>query len=126
MSGVLDSTVPVVLEKGFKLCQSAGPVTAFEAWREGIVLENARTTDQAIQFKEMVKLLRNYRSYEVVEVKEIGRSSKILYVAMSFERGMLYGSFLVWRSERDWAVQRMDFSTKPEGIMPWLALGGGK
>lgn len=42
------------------------------------------------------------------------------------ERGLLYTSFLVWKSDRDWLVQHLDFSTKPEVIMPWLALGGGK
>lgn len=122
-----NAPVPVALEKGFQLLKSAGPVPAFEAWREGGVLDDAaKTSDEATKFNEMVKLLRNYRSYEVIEVKEIGKTSKILYVSMSFERGVLYGSFLVWKSERDWIVQRMDFNTKPEVIMPWLALGGGK
>ena len=88
--------------------------------------EPAKAKDETNRFKEMVKPLRNYRSYEVIEVREIGKTSKILYISMSFERGMLYGSFLVWKAERDWIVQRLDFSTKPEIIMPWLVLGGGK
>jgi len=125
--GDLNASVPVAIGKGFQLLKSAGPVAAFEAWREGGVWDDAaKTTDETNKFKEMVKPLRNYRSYEVIEVKEIGKTSKILYVAMSFERGVLYGSFLVWKSDRDWIVQRMEFNTKPEVIMPWLAVGGGK
>jgi hypothetical protein len=122
-----NAPVPVALEKGFQLLKNAGPVPAFEAWREGGVLDDAaKTAIETNKFKEMVNPLRNYRSYEVIEVKEIGNTSKILYVSMSFERGVLYGSFLVWKSEQDWIVQRMDFNTKPEIIMPWLVLGGGK
>jgi hypothetical protein len=45
---------------------------------------------------------------------------------MSFERGVLYGSFLVWKSDRDWVVQQMDFNPKPQVIMPWLTSGGDK
>jgi len=58
-------------------------------------------------------------------MKEIGTTSKILYVSMSFERGVLYGSFLVWKSDRDWRIQNLEFNSKPEVIMPWLALAGG-
>jgi hypothetical protein len=124
-----NAPVPVAIEKGFQLLKSAGPVPAFETWREGGVLaEVDKTTQDAAttKFKEMLKPFRGYLSYEVIEVKEIGQTSKILYLSIRFERGVLYGSFLVWRSERDWIVQHMDFNTKPEIIMPWLALGGGK
>jgi hypothetical protein len=88
--------------------------------------EGVQGTQEASRFKETVRSLRNYRSLEVIEVKEIGKTSKILYLAMNFERGVLYGRFLLWKSDRDWVVQHIDFSTKPEVIMPWLALGGGK
>ncbi len=122
-----NAPVPAALEKGFQIFKSAGPVPAFDAWREGGVLEDAaKAPGETSKFKEMVKPLRNFKSYEVIGAKEIGTTSKILYVAMAFERGVLYGSFLVWKSERDWVVQRMDFDTKPEIIMPWLALGGAR
>ena len=120
-------SVPVLLQKGFDLLKTAGPVAAFGTWREGGVLdEDVNAKDEINTFREMVKRLRNYRSYEVIEIKEIGTTSKILYVSMSFERGVLYGSFLVWKSDRDWVVQQMDFNTKPQVIMPWLTSGGDK
>jgi hypothetical protein len=120
-------SVPVVLQKGFDLLKTAGPAVALGTWREGGGLdEDMNGKDETSAFKEMVKRLRNYRSYEVIEIKEIGSTSKILYVSMSFERGVLYGSFLVWKSDRDWVVQQMDFNTKPQVIMPWLNAGGDK
>ena len=50
----------------------------------------------------------------------------IFYLSMIFDCGVVYASFLVYRAEKDWVVQNMDFNTKPEAIMPWLAFEGGK
>ncbi len=119
--------LPPAVEKGFKLLGSANPTVAFDAWREAAVLDDAtKAAQDRKKFEEIVKPLRNYRSYEIIEVREIGRTSKLLCVSISFERGILYGSFLVWKSERDWLVQHADFATKPEVIMPWLALSPGR
>jgi hypothetical protein len=116
-----NAPLPTSVERGIQLLKNAGPGPAVEAWREGGMLEDSgRTQNDVARFKALIRPLRNYQSYEVVEVKEIGKTSKILYVAMAFERGILYGSFLVWKSEHGWIVQRTDFSTRPENIMPWL------
>jgi hypothetical protein len=118
---------PAIVEKGLRLLKTAGPAAAFEGWREGGALEgDPKGADDLARFKELIKPLRNYRSFEVVEAKDIGRSSRLIFVTMSFDRGVLFGKFLVWRSERDWVVQRLEFDTKPETLMPWLAAGGGQ
>ena len=88
--------------------------------------QDAAAKEELKKFKEVVSPLKEYRSYEIIQVKEIGKTSKILYLSMSFERGVLYGSFLVWKSDRDWIVQHLEFNTKPEIIMPWLLLNEGK
>jgi hypothetical protein len=118
------ASVPAAVEKGMQLLKSAGPLAAFEAWREGGVLDETGRGDEVVRFKAMAKPLGNYRSYEVIEVKEIGKTSKILYLSMTFERGVIYGSFLVWKSDRDWVVQRREFNARPEVVLPWLTSGG--
>jgi hypothetical protein len=118
--------LPASVERGIELLKNAGASPAFEAWRKGGMLEDSgKTQNDVLRFKALIRPLQNYQSYEVVEVKEIGKRSKIFYVSMAFERGMLYGSFLVWKAERDWIVQRSDFSTRPEAVMPWLAQANG-
>ena len=122
----LNSPVPPIVQKGIALYASAGPVQALETWRQGGLLDGSRNDVQQTEtFREMVRPLRNYLSYELVATKEICRTSKIVYLAMNFERGLLYASFLVYhRADKEWIVQNMDFNTKPDVIMPWLAFEG--
>ena len=70
--------------------------------------------------------LGNYRSHELIHSKAISRASQIVYLSINFERGVVYGRFLVYRADKDWVVQNMDFSERPETIMPWLAFEGEK
>jgi hypothetical protein len=46
--------------------------------------------------------------------------------AINFERGAVYARFVVYHAERDWVVQNMDFSTRPESILPWLSFAGDR
>ena len=48
------------------------------------------------------------------------RSSKIVYVSIEFDRGAVYGGFLVYKTDQDWVVQNMEFNIKPELILPGL------
>jgi len=119
-----DSGIPSSVEKGLKLLKTAGTAPAFEAWYAGgILAESVRARDEALRLKSILTSLQGYRSFEVVAAKDIGTNSKLLYLALTFERGMLYGSFLVWKSDRDWIVQRTEFNTRPELVMPWLGFG---
>ena len=126
-AGDLSTSVPSAVEKGLHLLKTAGASVAFDAWCQGgLLAQDAAAKEQLKKFKEVIGPLKEYRSYEVIQVKEIGKSSKILYLSMSFVGGVLYTSFLIWKSDRDWLVQHLEFNTKPEIIMPWLLLNEGK
>ncbi len=119
--------VPAIIQKGFALYASGGTAPAFGTWRQGGLLERDNlVSERAERFNTMANLLGNYRGYDLVDAKEIGKSSRILYLSIHFDRGAMYARFLVYRAEKDWVVQNMDFNTRPEAIMPWLALEEGK
>ena len=75
-------------------------------------------------FSRMDRTLGGYKSHEMIESKQIGQSSRIFYLSINFERAAVYARFLVYRTDKDWVVQNMDFSAKPEALMPWLAFAG--
>ncbi len=81
---------------------------------------------EAEKFKQIERYFGKYKSYEWIDTKEIGASSKIVYLTMTYERGAAFASFLVYKGEKDWIIQNMDFNTTPATIMPWLAYSGGK
>ena len=63
---------------------------------------------------------------EPVEQKAIGKRSQIVYLAVNFERGVVFAKFLLYRTDKNWVVQNLYFDTRPEAIMPWLATEGTK
>jgi len=123
----IDPSIPPVVQKGLTLFESGGPQPAFDTWRQGGLLEgDKKAGEQTDSFKQTAKPLGNYKSYELIETKRIGQTSRTIYLSMIFERGIVYARFLVCRADKDWVVQNMDFNTKPEAIMPWLTFERNK
>ena len=83
-----------------------------------------KAAGQAQYLRNLNQALGNYKSHEMLESKGVGRSSQVIYLSINFDRGVVYGRFLMYRAEKDWVVQNMDFSHRPEAIMPWLAFEG--
>lgn len=120
--------LPAIINEGFESwTKGTGPDTVVRVWEKGGLMEGSnKAAAQARFFRSLSPALGNYRSHEWLEAKTIGRSSQVIYLAINFEHGAVYSRFLVYRTERDWVVQSMDFSERPEDIMPWLALAGGR
>jgi hypothetical protein len=117
-----DSSIPAVIRAGFVFFQKQHPEQGVDTWKEGgLVGEEFRSVSHANYFKGAERTLGKYDSYELIATKMVGRSSKVIYVSINYERGAVYTRFLVYRADKDWVVQSMDFSTKPEALMPWLA-----
>ncbi len=116
-----DGTLPPVIQSGLALYASGGPDVAVSAWEKAGPLErNKQAEDFADEFKQLEKSVGHYRSFELIETKEIGKPYKVYSLSMNFERGAVFGSFQVYKTTKDWVVENMDFDTKPEAIMPCL------
>ncbi|MBI2947735.1 MAG: hypothetical protein HYY23_08810 [Verrucomicrobia bacterium] len=122
-----DGVLPPVIQSGLALYASGGSEVAVSAWEKAGPLERDRKAgDYAAEFKQLEKTIGHYRSFEVLETREIGKATRIHYLALNFERGAVFASFQVYKTSKDWVVQDMDFDTKPEVILPWLAQSGAK
>jgi hypothetical protein len=119
-----DPSARAVLEAGFSLYAKGGADLALDTWRKGGLAETdtGKLANQNAYLRQAERVVGNYRSYEVVQAKRVGANSQILYLAINYQRGAVYARFLLFRTERDWVVQSMDFNLKPEAVMPWLAL----
>jgi hypothetical protein len=119
--------LPPILREGFTAWVKSGANLALDAWQKGGLMEgDNKVSAQAAYFRQIDRALGSYRSHETLEAKEVGQNSQIVYLSINFERGAVYARFHLYRTEKSWAVQNMDFSTKPEAIMPWLAFEGVK
>ena len=120
--------LPAVLEAGFVSWTKGGGIDAIlMGWQRGGLMEGSgKASAQARIFRNLSSVLGTYRSHETIQTKEISRSSQVIYLSINFERGAVYGRFLMYRTDKDWVVQNMDFSERPEAIMPWLAYEGDR
>lgn len=101
--------------------------SVLNVWQKGGLLEgDNKVSSLASYLRRVSQYACNYQSHEVLQTKPIGRSARVLYLVVNFERGAVYGRFLLYRSQGDWVVQNMDFNTRPEALMPWLALEGDR
>ncbi len=117
--------VPAIIREGFAAWVKQGPSYAMDAWKKGGALEDDRKPSVLVNtFKELDRTVGDFRAYEIVDTKRVGVSTQIVYLAINFERAAIYGRFLLYRGDKVWVVQNMDFSLKPEAVMPWLAFQG--
>ena len=119
---------PALIESGFTLwTKGAAMESAFEVWQKGGMLEgDSKIASQASYLRRVSQYAGSYRSHEVMQTKFISRTSQIVYFQLNFERAAVYARFLLYRTEKDWVVQSMDFNTRPEALMPWLAFEGDR
>ena len=114
---------PGVIDQGFQAWAKRGNASsAMDVWKKGGLLEDDRKPNLlSAYFNQLDRTVGNYKSYEVINAKPVGDSTQIIYAAIKFERVAVYARFLMYHTNAGWVVQNMDFSTKPEAIMPWLA-----
>ena len=121
-----ESLAPIV-QTGFAAWAKSGADLALDAWQKGGLLEgDNKVAAQSGYFRRLDRLVGNFRAYETLETKAVGQNSQIVYLSINFERGAVYARFHLYRSDKGWVVQNMDFSTRPEALMPWLAFEGAK
>jgi hypothetical protein len=120
--------LPPILESGFTSWSKGGGVEAIlMSWQRGGLMDGSnKAGTEARLFRALIPALGTYKSYEVIQSKAISQASQVIYLSINFERGVVYGRFLIYRSDKDWVVQNMDFSERPEAVMPWLAFEGGR
>ena len=114
---------PSVIDRGFQMwAKQQNASYAVDTWKKDGLLDGDNKPNQlANYFSRLDRSIGNYKSYDTISVKKINQSSQIIYLAINFERASVYARFLLYHSEKGWVVQNMDFSTRPEALMPWLA-----
>jgi hypothetical protein len=118
---------PAILQNGFDAWSKKRDASwAFDAWKIGGLLEqDSKPVTLSRYFAQLDQILGHYQSYEVIETKRVTQNSEVIYLSVNFAHAVMFGRFLLYQTDKDWVVQNMDFSPKPEAIMPWLAFEGG-
>lgn len=119
--------VPAIIQKGFTMwAKNRDASWAFDVWKLGGLLErDNKPSALARYFARQDASVGAFKNYEVINTKGVSQNSAVIYMCINFDHAAIYGRFMVYRTDKDWVVQDMDFSPKPEAMMPWLAFEGG-
>jgi hypothetical protein len=126
-AGGAPGQVPAIIQKGFDAwAKNRNASWAFDAWKIGSLMErDSKPVTLSRYFSQIDETLGGYQSFEVVDTKRISQNSEVIYLSVNFAHAAMFGRFLMYQTDKDWVVQNMDFSPKPEAMMPWLAFEGG-
>jgi hypothetical protein len=118
--------LPPVIQAGFDSWAKGGGVEgAIYLWQKGGLLEGSnRAAEASGRLHRASQNLGSSVGWEQLKMDSIGKSSLVLYLSLNFQRGAVYARFLLYHTDKNWVVQDMDFSTRPETIMPWLSFAG--
>lgn len=121
----LDNGVPPIVGKGFEEFQKNGTLAAMGVWLAGSARDNDDDQDRATaKMNSLQGLFGRMLGYELVRVVSLSLSSKRVYAAVKFEKGVAWMSFDCYRAEKDWIISRFDFGTNANLILPPNILGG--
>lgn len=113
------SQIPEIIVAGLNAYKASGPEAAITAWLKGSPIEGNRDAmTQANQLRTIQDYYGNYRSFDVIATHAISPTSHIVYLVMNFDKGPVFGRFLLYRPDQQWIVASFNFNTNPYEVLP--------
>lgn len=113
--------LPKIVQFGLETYKSEGPEAAIKAWLKGGPYDgNKDIISQASVLRQAQGLYGTYRGYEVMHEQDVSASVRVFYLSLNFDRGPVFSRFIVFRSEQGAMITALNFSAKPEDIIPNL------
>jgi len=115
----VNNDLPPVILAGIEAYKQKGPEEAVKTWLKGSSLEgNKDALSQANLLRQVQDYYGDYKSFNVLKTRDISPLTKILYLAINFDKGPLFAKFVVYRSESGWILVSFNFNTKEELVLP--------
>lgn len=116
------SEVPKIVQFGLDTYKSEGPEAAVRAWVKGGPFEGSKDLfSQITSLRQIQQSYGSYTAFEVIRIQDISASVRVIYLTLNLEKGPVFGRFIVYRSQQGSVLTAINFSAKPEEIVPNLA-----
>jgi hypothetical protein len=94
-------------------------------WFAGSARDNDDDQDRATaKLSSLQGLFGRMLGYELIRVVPLSPSTKRVYAAVKFDKGVAWMSFDCYRAEKDWIISRFDLGTNANLVLPPNILGG--
>jgi hypothetical protein len=111
--------VPKVIVSGLDAYKAEGPDAAVKAWIKGSPVEGSKEAlSQANNLRQVQDFYGTYKTFHLIQSRNLGPTSRMVYLVLDYEKGPLFAKFLVFRAEQGWIVASFSFNTHPEAILP--------
>jgi hypothetical protein len=113
--------VPKIIQFGLDTYKSEGPEAAVRAWVKGGPFEGSKDSFSQISvLRQIQQSYGSYSGFEVIRIQDVSASVRLIYLTLNFEKGPVFGRFVVYRSQQGSVLTAINFSAKPEEIVPNL------
>jgi hypothetical protein len=111
--------LPKILLSGSEAYKAEGPEAAIKTWLKGSSMEGSRDAlSQANILRQVQDFYGAYKSFELISSRNLTPTTRVIYLALDYEKGPLFAKFMFYRSEQGWIVVNFAFNTKEELIIP--------
>lgn len=122
--------VPHIVLAGLEAYRAKGSADdAVKVWTVGSPLEGSKAAlSETNTLHQVEALYGTYRAFDVLRVLELSDRIRVVYLTLDYEKGPLFGKFMVYRTDQGWILTSFDFNTEEEKILPyvpWVAAGSG-
>jgi hypothetical protein len=120
-----ESVAPAIVDKGFDELLKNGSLAAMAVWLAGSSREFDQDQESATGRLNQIQQRRGRTiGHEIVRIVPLSPSTERVYAVVKFEKGIAWMSFDCYRAGKDWIIDRFDFSTSANQILPPNILGG--
>lgn len=111
--------LPPVILSGLQAYKEKGAEEAVRTWIKDSPIDGSKEAlSQANNLRQVEDFYGAYQFFEVINSREIGHRTRIVYLVLDYEKGPLFAKFVVYNSNHRWILTNFSFNTKEEAIFP--------
>ena len=114
-----EGKIPAVITNGLKVYKENGPQAAIVEWLKGSPVEGQKNAlSQSNILLQVEAFYGSYKDVELINIKDVSSTTKIVYVQLNYENGPVFAYFVVYKKGDSWIITSFQFHTEPSAILP--------
>lgn len=114
-----EGPVPEILIAGLDAYRTGGMGQAMRAWLRNSALEGSKQAIAAgTVLHQAQEIYGNYRGFEPITIRDVTASTRIVYLALDYDRGPVFAKFVTYRTDQGWVMIGLLCSTDDTAVLP--------
>jgi len=112
--------VPHIVLAGLEAYRAKGNAEdAVKVWTVGSPLDGSKMAlSETNNLNQVEGFYGTYRTFDVLKVLDLSPKVRVVYLTLDYEKGPLFGRFVVYRTDQGWILTSFNFNTDEEKILP--------